>query len=77
MPTPKKKEPLDNYQKFQRALEINSLNLPEMAEITGYSVNTLYGLSMPDRTSTRAREVTDRFLEFMNMRLLAKGLKTV
>lgn len=77
MPTPYVKPVLTNHEKVRRALELNEINLPELAEITGYSVETLRGFAMPDRSSPRACKVTDRFIEFMNLKLLAHDKKTV
>ncbi len=77
MTTEYEKPALTNHEKVRRALELNEINLPGLAEITGYSVETLRGYAMPDRSSPRACKVSDRFIEFMNMKLLAEGKKTV
>lgn len=67
----------DNYEIFMKMLAVNELNLRQLADLTGYSYETLRGFSMPDRTSVRARRITERCVEFINMKLLASGLKAV
>lgn len=71
------KTQVDRYETFLKALEINGLNLRQMSEIMGYSYQSLKSYSMPDRQSTRARKVSDRFVEYMNMKLVSQGKKPV
>lgn len=65
-----------NYSKLRDIMLERGLTVKALAEITGYSETTIYGFTMPDRSSSRAGTITDRFLELLAFKLQAQDLKT-
>ena len=65
-----------NHQRLLNLMYQNNMNANDVAALTGYSVATIYGFTMPDRSSQRAGNVTDRFMELFTLKLQANGLKT-
>ncbi len=69
--TPARKPTEGNYDYFMKLR--NQFSRHEIAELTGYTVNTVQGWVAPT-TSPRWRAVPDRAIEMAKLKLQARGI---
>ena len=69
--TPARKPTEGNYDYFMKLR--NQFSRHEIAELTGYTVNTVQGWAAPT-TSPRWRAVPDRAIEMAKLKLQARGI---
>lgn len=62
-----KRSDIKNRNKLLELMEEHSLTRLQISAATGYSIDSIRGFTMPDRTSARAKRVTDRFIRLLEL----------
>lgn len=62
-----KRADLKNRTRLLELMEAHGLTRIQISAATGYSIESIRGFTMPNRTSLRAKRVTDRFIRLLEL----------